>query len=277
VPYRVDIPDAGADVFDRLVELGALDAERSHDGTIAALVPDSVAPSQVAKALGLRDVAVSSAIGRDDDSVWVLHPRPIEVGGIRLVPVGGPTQVGPHGDDGPAEAGPHVLRVIDSGAFGTGLHPTTGLCLEAIRECVTRNRPASLLDVGTGSGVLALAALTLGVPAALGIDVDGGALRVAAENARLNALDDRLQLHHGGPEVVAGAWPLVVANVLAAPLIAMAPLLVRRLDHAGHLILSGIPVGVERDVDQAYRRLGVARVSSASRAGWVALILQATW
>ena len=89
--------------------------------------------------------------------------------------------------------------------------------------------------------MLALGALMLGVPRALGIDIDDEALRIAAENARINALDERLQLTRGGPETVTGTWPLVLANVFPAPLIEMAPALVRRVGHQGQLVLSGIP------------------------------------
>jgi ribosomal protein L11 methyltransferase len=134
-----------------------------------------------------------------------------------------------------------------------------------------------VLDVGTGSGVLALAALTLGVPRALGIDTDEDALRAATGNARLNGLAERLELVHGGPEIVAGRWPLVIANVLAAPLIEMAPSLVERIGHHGRLVLSGIPASVEPDVEKAYRRLGMNRLDAKSRGGWVALVMQATW
>jgi ribosomal protein L11 methyltransferase len=137
--------------------------------------------------------------------------------------------------------------------------------------------PDAVLDVGTGSGVLALGALLLGVPRALGIDIDNEALRVAAANARLNDLEERLQLERGGPERVPGMWPLILANVLAAPLIEMAPALVRRVGNQGQLVLSGIPSSVEQDVDKAYRRLGMRRVRVRSRAGWVVLVLQASW
>jgi ribosomal protein L11 methyltransferase len=167
--------------------------------------------------------------------------------------------------------------LIDAPAFGTGLHPTTALCLEALDEALEIVRPQSVLDVGTGSGVLALAALTLGVPRGLAIDIDDRAVRVAAENAHINGLSDRLQLARGGPETITGTWPLVLANVLAAPLIEMAPALVRRVAHHGHLVLSGIPSSVEQDVDQAYRHLGMRRVRARSRAGWVALEMRATW
>lgn len=264
VPYRVDLRNAGDDAFDRLVELGALDAEHKHDGGIAALMPDSVTREQVTSALGVDEISVSPAVGRDAGSVWVLRPRAIQVGRLRIVP--------PDTDGEPG-----ALRMADSAAFGTGLHPTTALCLEALDEAVQIARPDAVLDVGTGSGVLALAALLMGVPTALGIDIDDEALRMAAENARINALDARLRLTQGGPDAVTGTWPLVLANVLAAPLIEMAPVLVRRVGHAGQLVLSGIPTSVEQDVDEAYRRLGMRRMGTKSRAGWVAIVLHASW
>jgi ribosomal protein L11 methyltransferase len=264
VPYRVDVTRGGDAALDRLVELGALDVDRSPGGGIAALMPDSVAPEQVAGALGVDDLFISPAVGRDAGSVWILSPRPTRIGRLRIVPA--------H-----AGAEPGVLRLTDSAAFGTGLHPTTAMCLEAIEETLRPSAPGALLDVGTGSGVLALAALLMGVPRALGLDIDAEALRAAAENARLNALDRRLQLACGGPDAVSGTWPLVVANLLAAPLLELAPVLVRRVGHHGRLVLSGIPSSVEPDVDRAYRRLGMQHVRAQSRAGWSALVLQASW
>ena len=138
-------------------------------------------------------------------------------------------------------------------------------------------QPDSVLDIGTGSGVLALAALRLGAPRALGIDIDDEALRAAAENARVNGLGSRLELKHGGLEVVSGIWPLVLANVQAAPLIEMAQRLVQRVGHQGQLVLSGISTGVQQDVLSAYRRLGMRHLQTKSRAGWVAVICQASW
>jgi ribosomal protein L11 methyltransferase len=76
---------------------------------------------------------------------------------------------------------------------------------------------------------------------------------------------------------VAGTWRLVVANLLAAPLVELAPVLVGRVGHHGRLVLSGIPSSVEADVDRAYRRLGMHRVRAQSRAGWSALVLQTSW
>lgn len=264
MPYRVDLPDVGEAALDRLVELGALDIERLQTRGIAALMPDSVAPAQLVDTLGIDDISISPAAGRDDDSVWILSPQPVRVGQFRLVPS--------HIDTDPG-----ALRLIDGTAFGTGLHPTTALCLEILGDVASDAVPDSVLDVGTGSGVLALAALLVGVRRALGIDVDDEALSAAAENARINGLQDRLQLARGGPETVDGTWPLILANVLAAPLVEMAPALVRRVGHHGKVVLSGIPVGVDDEVERAYRRSGMRRLEVRSRAGWVALVLQASW
>jgi ribosomal protein L11 methyltransferase len=264
VPYRVDLRNASRDALDRLIELGAIDAESSDDGSVAALMPDRVPPDQVADALGIDDVPTSPAIGRDDGSVWVLSPQTIRIGSLRIVPAHTDAK---HGD----------LKLIDATAFGTGLHPTTALCFDELQAVVQTARPESVLDVGTGSGVLALAALMLGVPHAVGIDISDEALRVATENARVNGLSDRLELARGGPEAISGTWPLVFANVQAAPLIEMASILVRRVGHHGQLVLSGIPASVEQNVNEAYVRLGMQRLHATSRAGWVALVMQATW
>jgi ribosomal protein L11 methyltransferase len=247
----VDLRNAAPGAADRLIDLGALDVDTGGEA-VAAVMPDRVPPAELTAALGTSQVTVSPAVGRDADSVWVLTPRPIAVAG-------------------------RLLALADAPAFGTGLHPTTALCLDAVRDACDGVPPDRALDVGTGSGVLALAALLLGVPRALGIDVDDAALHTARENARLNGLDGRLELSRGGPESIAGTWPLVLANVLAAPLIEMAPVLVRRVGRRGRLVLSGIPEGVTEDVSQAYTRLGMQRVRVMSRAGWVAIVLHATW
>ena len=251
VPYRVDLRNAAPGTADRLIDLGALDVETSG-AAVAAVMPDRVAPAELTAALGTSQMTVSPAVGRDAESVWVLTPRPVTVGG-------------------------RVLTLTDTPAFGTGLHPTTALCLDAVHDACDGTPPDRVLDVGTGSGVLALAALMLGVPRAFGIDVDDAALHAAGENARLNGLDGRLELSRGGPESIAGTWPLVLANVLAAPLIEMAPVLVRRIGHQGRLVLSGIPDGVQGEAEDAYRRLGMRRVDIKTRGGWVALVMQASW
>jgi len=263
VPYRIEFVDRSGAAFDRLVELGALDVE-IEGSRVVALIPDSTTPEAIASALGVARVAASAAVGRDEGSVWLLRPRAFQVGRLRIVPAG-------------TDADPAAIKLIDAAAFGTGLHPTTALSIEALDDILQRDPAVSVLDVGTGSGVLALAALRLGAREVVAIDIDEDALRVAAENARLNALDDRVRLAHGGPDSISGAFPVVVANILAAPLIEMAPALIRRVGHHGSLVLSGIPESVIGNVDRAYRHIGMRHVETRARGGWVALVLQASW
>jgi len=263
VPYRIDISCPPHDALDQLVQLGALDIEPVNDG-LAAIIPDGVTPDAVAGALGVASVAASPAVGRDHGSVWLLRPRAVRIGSILVAP---PEVAAP----------PDALRLTDSTVFGTGHHPTTALCVEALEEALTTAVPDSVLDVGTGSGVLALTALMMGVSRAVGLGIVADALKIAAGHARLNNLADRLQLVLGGPDVVDGAWPLVVANVLAAPLIEMAPVLVRRVGCRGRLILSGIPWSLESEVRQTYQRLGMPHIRSETRAGWTVLVAQPSW
>jgi ribosomal protein L11 methyltransferase len=263
VPYRIDLTGPPADALDTLVELGALDVE-STAGGLAALMPDAVPPIDVANALRTPDLRTSPAVGRDDESVWTLSPRPVRMRTLLIVPASAPVTVG-------------ALRIIDGPAFGTGLHPTTVLCLEALEAVLDGVMPARVLDVGTGSGILALAALHRGVPRAVGVDMDGDALRVAAESARLNGLATRLSLVRGGPGALRGGWPLVLANIRAAELIELASTLVRRVSSGGRLVLSGIPSAVAAEVAEAYRRLGMKQVGNDARGGWTALVLVPSW
>ncbi len=265
VPYRIDLPDPPADALDRLVALGALDVETGPAG-LSAIVPDSVDAARLAASMGETAVTVSPAVSRDDGSVWVLHPRAVRAGRLEIVPEGLA-----------ASGGDAVVQLLDGPAFGSGLHPTTALCLELVDALTTAQAPPSALDVGTGSGVLALAALRLGVPHVHALDVDADALAEAEANARLNGLHARLTLLAGGPGDVDGAWPLVMANILAAPLIDMAPVLVQRVAHRGVLLLSGVPADMAREVERVYRRLGLRPARIETRAGWSALVMEASW
>jgi Ribosomal protein L11 methyltransferase (PrmA) len=136
MPYRVDISCPPPEALDVLVELGALDVEAVDTG-VAAILPDAVTPDAVARALGVSSVAVSAAIARDNGSVWLLSPRVVRIGGVLIA---APEALAPC----------NALRLIDSNTFGTGHHPTTALCIEAIEEILTVERVDSVLDVDTG-------------------------------------------------------------------------------------------------------------------------------
>lgn len=164
---------------------------------------------------------------------WKAHFPPLPVGRRLLVlPPWEP----------PPEASDRIPIVINPGqAFGTGHHATTKTCLEAIeRRCTTAaGPPARALDLGTGSGVLAIALAKLGVPEVWATDTDPDARREAQRNAGRNRV---AAVRIGAADVSAlrGPFDLVVANIFAATLVALHPELTRLVSRAGHAILSGI-------------------------------------
>jgi ribosomal protein L11 methyltransferase len=146
-----------------------------------------------------------------------------------------------------------VVRLDPGLAFGSGTHPTTALCLEWLDALAGRGelQAREVLDFGCGSGILALAALKLGASAAVGVDNDPQALAASADNAERNGVGDRLRVY--SPETEPEArYPLVVANILASALDALAPLLAARVVIGGRIALSGILAGQEPELLQRY-------------------------
>jgi ribosomal protein L11 methyltransferase len=157
--------------------------------------------------------------------------------------------------------------VLDPGmAFGTGSHPTTALCLAAIDAFLGRRPGASVLDVGTGSGLLAIAARRLGAPRVAANDVDPVALAVAAENAARNGVE--LDLTLDPPAAIPGAFDLVVANILANVLVELAPELARRAAPGGEVVLAGILVPQEEEVARAFVAEGLAPLPGERSGEW---------
>jgi ribosomal protein L11 methyltransferase len=162
--------------------------------------------------------------------------------------------------------------VLDPGpAFGTGLHPSTHLCLTLLARRLSGRQHGGLLDVGCGSGILSLAALTLGIDTAVGIDIDAQAVAVAERNALLNGLQDRVQFQHGSVESVAGQFALITANIYLGPLVDMMPPFVQRLAPQGAMILAGILAHQELALRAAMQAAGIEVRARLEEAGWVAL------
>jgi ribosomal protein L11 methyltransferase len=165
-----------------------------------------------------------------------------------------------------------VSLVLDPGqAFGTGLHPTTHLCLCLLAQRLSGNQAGRLLDVGCGSGILSLAALKLGLETAVGVDVDAQAVRVAARNAELNSLQARAQFLHGSVDIVSGPFAVLTANIFLGPLVDMMDSFVQRLMPQGWIILSGILAHQELALRAAMQTAGLEVRQRLEEAGWVAL------
>jgi ribosomal protein L11 methyltransferase len=159
-----------------------------------------------------------------------------------------------------------VPLVIDPGmAFGTGSHPTTQLCLCALEDHV--HARARVGDIGTGSGILAIAAYKLGAASVNACDIDPLAMRIAADNARANGVAVDVQ-----EEMPEGPFDLIVCNILADTIMGLADSLRERLVSDGILIASGIIEGREADVALALGNSGFTALQTRRSGEWVAQI-----
>jgi ribosomal protein L11 methyltransferase len=169
--------------------------------------------------------------------------------------------------------GEQVLVLEPGRAFGTGLHETTSLVASALEARRTELTDAVVLDVGCGSGILALVALMLGASRARAVDVDPDAVEVTRENATRNGLDERVDTDTAPIEAITTKHPVVVANIEARVLIPMAPELARRVAPGGLLVLSGILEPQKDDVRAAYPSFALE--DTKAKGEWVALVLRA--
>jgi ribosomal protein L11 methyltransferase len=179
----------------------------------------------------------------------------------------------------PGRTASRITLRIDAGvAFGSGEHGSTRGCLRAL-ERIAHRRPCRVLDLGTGSGVLALAAARLLHRRVLATDIDPWSVRTAGENIRLNGLTGRVRCVRAdgwSNRAIAAAAPfdLVFANILARPLCAMAGELARHLAPGGTAILAGLLVTQTRLVLAAHRRVGLVLEATLREGPWATLVLR---
>jgi ribosomal protein L11 methyltransferase len=173
-----------------------------------------------------------------------------------------------------------VVRLDPGMAFGTGTHPTTQLCLAALERYVQPG--ASVLDLGTGSGILAIAAAKLGARPVLGLDIDAEAVRAARENVDANGVGDAVSVELGSLREVIDigdlrfeirGWGLVVANILSSIIVRLLDEgLARVVAPGGPLILSGILETQAEEVEQAARQAGLLVSERTQLGDWVAVV-----
>lgn len=167
-----------------------------------------------------------------------------------------------------------VVLALDPGmAFGTGLHPTTRLCLAALESIADDGRVdgARILDVGCGSGILAIAAVKLGASDALGVDTDPIAIESTVANARRNRLARRIRARAGSLPSEEPPFDVVLANLIAGVLVPLAGALRAELRPGGTLVASGIFVDREAEVRSAFEAAGLAIHGRSDEGDWVAL------
>lgn len=217
-----------------------------------------------------RAAAESARTGATPDDDWLR----IWKRGFEPTPIGRRLLVFPSWKREQADAFADRTRIeVDPGmAFGTGTHETTRLCLEWLDE---RWRGDSLLDVGTGTGILAIAAALLEPSSrVVAIDVDPIAVGVARENAETNGVADRVEIDASGPESVAGEFDVVLANLTADVILAVAPALLARTRSGGALVLSGVLADQADGVVAEMEAAGLALELRRGAGEWVALAMR---
>jgi ribosomal protein L11 methyltransferase len=170
-----------------------------------------------------------------------------------------------------------VVIAMDPGmAFGTGTHPTTRMCLEVIEDLVSRSAPPirSMLDIGTGSGILSIAAAKLGIERIVGIDTDPVAVSTAGKNAAANGVAHRVEICDCPLERIRGHFDLIAANILSETLLQLRTDLRRRLGGRGILILSGILADDAHRLETAFSSKKYRLLDSAIQGEWACLVLQ---
>jgi ribosomal protein L11 methyltransferase len=167
-----------------------------------------------------------------------------------------------------------VVVALDPGmAFGTGLHPTTRLCLAVLERVADRGlmTGARALDVGCGSGILAIAAARLGATSVLGVDTDPIAVEATAANAARNRLTRRIAAREGSLPTGEPPFDVVLANLIAGVLVGLASELAAELRPGGTLVASGIYIDRETEVREAFAAVGLEVGDRSAEGDWVAL------
>ena len=196
---------------------------------------------------------------QDWSIAWRTHHRPMQVGPRSWVH---PPWEKP--------ARPGVAVAIDPGmAFGTGSHPTTALCLERCDELLSRFPGADLLDVGTGSGVIALLAKMLGAGRVVGTENDPVSLEAARQGAALNGIDGVDWVLADDLAAVPGRFQIVIANILLNTLEGLAPAIAGKVADGGRLVLSGLLAAQGDAAERAYVAQGLRPVARKERERWL--------
>ncbi|MFZ5595944.1 MAG: 50S ribosomal protein L11 methyltransferase [Bacillota bacterium] len=209
-------------------------------------------------------------ISEVDDSSWLNRWREY----YRPVRVGERLLVAPSWEPVEGEEGRLVIRMDPGQAFGCGTHPTTTMCMRLLEECIKGGE--FVLDVGTGSGILAVTAALLGASGVVALDVDPLAVKVAGENVRENNLGDRIEVRQGNLlDGIDLRVDIVVANIISDVIKILLPQAVRALKGGGSFIASGIIADRRAEMEQAIVNSGLEIVRTLEEGEWVAFFAKA--
>jgi ribosomal protein L11 methyltransferase len=173
------------------------------------------------------------------------------------------------------KAGELVIEIDPGMAFGTGTHPTTRMCLQVLEVLIPSFvHPPSVLDYGTGSGILAIAAQKLGAKDIVAVDIDPEAIRNARKNASANRLHGRIDFRVGSGQSIRRRFGIMVANLLPQELLNAANFLARRVSPAGFLVLSGFLKKQKREIALTFAQKELKIHASKAGRGWICMVLK---
>jgi len=280
VTVENEVAEAVAEVFSRYAYRGVV-IEAGPDGWNAEVIVRAYLPA---------DDQLQANKRRIEEALWHLGQiRPVsaptfhtvteadwaEVWKERLnvLHVGRHIVIRPSWRDYAPAPGDIVIQLDPGMAFGTGLHPTTQMCLVALEELVCPG--AEVLDLGTGSGILAIAAAMLGAGHVLAVDEDPIAVEAARDNVIVNGVQGIASVVCGSLTEVSGSYDLAVVNILARVIVEMVlGGLATRVRPGGILIAAGILAGQEPEVVTALKQNGFTLVERQQREDWVCLVVK---
>ena len=263
-----------SDMYGELVDDTILNADKT-EVKVSLFVPEEKPLPEIASFIssGLREAGVpfsltTENLAEDDWAEgWKKYYKPIHIGRLSVVPAW---------EDYKAKEGEIIVRMDPGMAFGTGTHETTRLCMSMLEKYLEPG--CKMLDVGTGSGILAVAGAKMGAEKVCAYDIDPVAVRVANENFAVNGVADRVVC--GVSDLLLGVdrkeapFTLVCANIVADILIRMAPDIGSFMAVGGKLIASGIIEGRREDVKAAMIKGGLTPIDSDEEKDWCALVFE---
>ena len=235
-----------------------------HLATLAAEIENSLPRSRNI------DIHVKNLEGSEPTLLPGKNGRPfVPVKGIRIVPWPGTENIAPE---------PHDILLDPADAFGNGLHPSTRLCLELLKQVAEHDAeekypPRSVLDIGCGSGILTIAALRLGACCALGIEINQHSVQTARRNLAINQLADSARILGSSWQNLAEHFDLVLANLVPSVLLKAAPCMTKLLNRQGLLITAGFPAEKNAEILRLLEENGLHLITESSLDGWGALLL----
>ena len=213
--------------------------------------------------LGTLEIGTQNVRDEDWSEVWKKFYKPFRAGKSLIVK--------PTWEPYEPQTGDRIIEIDPGMAFGSGTHETTGMCLELLEEALHGGE--TVIDVGTGSGILAIGAAMLGAKEVLAIDIDPTAVKVAKENVAHNGLEDRITTIEGNLlDKTDMVCDLCVANIIADVICFFAQPLTNHIVSGGHFICSGIIKEREQDVTDALLAAGYEILKISRKGEWVAML-----